>query len=419
MAACLWSGLLGLHLPAPPPTLHLPAPPPTPARIARSSRIAMSADAHAAVADWCAAAGRDEAAVTVLDAAQTPEVMRDFWYIARAIGEGGAGGQRVVAFPGWTDVADIRRFQKVINHISTCSEACEYLGESIMCSGRHPQQDVIADEPAPPYPLVLLRSFAPRAPAEDDPWLISGDEDDLPWFFNDDDDDYDPVAEKEGLDGSGGAAAAAPPASDEDVIAETEKWVDAVVVHMKVCPFSQTVHKAGLPIGGVTYPLCRATTAEELYQAFWQEVENLGRTDEKTLATVLLVAPDFGSAERFDAFTDTLNDALTTLGLEEQMQLVFFHPQYTFRDGQERMGGEGSAANFARRSPYPMVNLLRTPQVRAAQKGVPTGSVYTTNEENLATVGCAQLEQMLAERKWDELLSRKFTPHNVNVVKGV
>jgi len=26
------------------------------------------------------------------------------------------------------------------------------------------------------------------------------------------------------------------------------------------------------------------------------------------------------------------------------------------------MGGEGAAANFARRSPVPMINLLRTPQ---------------------------------------------------------
>ena len=36
--------------------------------------------------------------------------------------------------------------------------------------------------------------------------------------------------------------------------------------------------------------------------------------------------------------------------------------QYTFRDGKQRMGSEGEAANYARRAPYPMINLLRTPQ---------------------------------------------------------
>ena len=76
---------------------------------------------------------------------------------------------------------------------------------------------------------------------------------------------------------------------------------------------------------------------------------------------------------------------------------VFFHPEYTFRDGKQRMGGEEAAANFARRSPYPMINLLRTPQVRAAQKGIPTGSVYEVNEENLQTV--SQCVKALLEKR--------------------
>jgi hypothetical protein len=55
---------------------------------------------------------------------------------------------------------------------------------------------------------------------------------------------------------------------------------------------------------------------------------------------------------------------------------VFFHPLWTFRDGGARFG-DGAAANYARRSPWPMINILRTSQVRAAQRGIPTGLVYT------------------------------------------
>ena len=66
-----------------------------------------------------------------------------------------------------------------------------------------------------------------------------------------------------------------------------------------------------------------------------------------------------------------------------------------------------------------MVNLLRTPQVRAAQKGVPTGSVYTTNEDNLAAVGAAELDRMLEAREWGPLLEKKFKAHNVDVIRGV
>lgn len=287
------------------------------------------------------------------------QVLRDFWYVARAVGEAGVAGQRVVAFPQWAEAAsDPRKFQAVLNHIGICSETCEYLGESLMCSGRHPQAQA-DDEPAAPYPMLLLRSFTKPESLPD-----GMDADELPWFYSDDDDD-DPIGNL-GLESD---EPVGPPANDEEVLRATYEWVDAVIVHMKVCPFSSSTFKAGMPIGTVGYPLSRATTTEELYQAFWQEVENLRLVDERELATVLLVAPEFAlhSAGGFDAFSDTLNNALSTLGFEEHIQLVFFHPDYTFRDGQNRFGSEseGSAANFARRSPYPMVNLLRTPQAAA------------------------------------------------------
>ena len=74
-------------------------------------------------------------------------------------------------------------------------------------------------------------------------------------------------------------------------------------------------------------------------------------------------------------------------------------------------GGEGEAANFARRSPYPMINLLRTPQVRDAQKGIPTGAVYDVNERNMATVGTETLREMLQARDWTGLEGRSWEPH--------
>lgn len=50
-----------------------------------------------------------------------------------------------------------------------------------------------------------------------------------------------------------------------------------------------------------------------------------------------------------------------------------------------------------------MINILRTPQVKAAQKGVPTGVVYKQNEERLSAVGTRTLEDMLYNRNWAEL----------------
>jgi hypothetical protein len=138
------------------------------------------------------------------------------------------------------------------------------------------------------------------------------------------------------------------------------------------------------------------------------------QVDERQLSTVLLITPEFNmhAVGGFDAFADTLTEALTLLGVESRLQLVFFHPEYSFRDGKDRAGGEGDSANYARRSPWPMINLLRTPQVRAAQKGIPTGSVYDVNEKNMVSVGADKLEKMLRAKDWSPILSRQdFKPH--------
>ena len=51
--------------------------------------------------------------------------------------------------------------------------------------------------------------------------------------------------------------------------------------------------------------------------------------------------------------------------------------------------------------PFPVAySFLPLKQVRAAQKGVPTGQVYAQNEQRLGKVGVATLEKMLYERKW-------------------
>ena len=91
------------------------------------------------------------------------------------------------------------------------------------------------------------------------------------------------------------------------------------------------------------------------------------------------------------------------MSTEASVQLVLIRPKYQFRDGQARAGTVLGAANFARRGPWPIINILRTSQVRAAQKGVSTGDVYQYNEERLAGVEAQELGRMLNDRDWDAL----------------
>jgi hypothetical protein len=200
--------------------------------------------------------------------------------------------------------------------------------------------------------------------------------------------------------------------SDEAVLSDTKRWVQRVIADFSVCPFTVDANRAGIPLGGVRYSVSRAATPEEAFFEYWRETQLLLATPERELCTTLLVFPEvalFGNYELFEAFCDCLNDALTasSLGLETQVQLVFFHPKFQFRDGQARVGDDEQegAANYARRSVWPMINLLRTQQVRAAQKGVATGIVYQQNEEHLRSVGTSTLQTMLYDRDWSQLPS--------------
>lgn len=208
------------------------------------------------------------------------------------------------------------------------------------------------------------------------------------------------------------------PDDDEEIIDLTKKWVDKMMADMGICPFTSDAEKAGLPIGPVFYAVDRNGGVEDMYARYWKEVVRVEQNKEKDLSTSLLIVPEFfmDNVELFESFSTTLTQALTALDVEDLLQLVFFHPHWVFRDGDAR-AGEGQAANYARRSPWPMINILRTNQVRAAQKGIPTGLVYKQNEKTLAQVGVDKLETMLRLRDWSPIADMKVNRRESDALK--
>ena len=208
------------------------------------------------------------------------------------------------------------------------------------------------------------------------------------------------------------------PDDDDELIDITKQWVGKMMSDMGICPFSAGPEKAGLPIGDVFYHVDRSSGFEDMYAAYWHEVVRLELKNEKDMSTILLITPEFcmDNVELFESFTNTLTQPLAALEIEDSIQLVFFHPQWCFRDGSARAGTE-QAANYARRSPWPMINILRTNQVRAAQKGIPTGLVYKQNEKTLKSVGVDKLETMLRLRDWSDIADLKVNRREYDALK--
>ena len=308
-----------------------------------------------------------------------------------------------------------RYLNLVTAHLDFCKDVCDYFGISTALAPYIEEGKVKG---------FTIKSF--RNPDKDpdqfefeyDPFWDDGDD----WDYEGIDEEIE--AEEAAQAGEEIAKVTYPeietlvPDDDEEIVDISKKWVSKICSDMGICPFSKGADQAGLPIGPVYYTIDRSTSMEDMYARYWQEVVRVERQDEKDLSTTLLITPEFcmDNVEIFENFSTTLTQPLSALGVEDLIQLVFFHPFWTFRDGGER-GGEGAAANYARRSPWPMINILRTNQVRSAQKGIPTGLVYKQNEKTLANVGVEKLETMLRLRDWGAIADVKVDRRDMEALR--
>ena len=354
MSVCTLFLSLGMTLSASPAlrqsAMRLHAP-----QMAAESTLAPAA-AGQQVAQWCVSAGREQATVAVSSATTLPSVMADFWSVVRSLATDGGpvGRQRVLALPYWRE--DARMFEMMLDHISTCGELCEYLGESMLVAGRHPSGPTNEDEPqAAPCPLLLLRSFSQVAPSD----------------FADENGFDDPFAamtvEDEGIFATGADEKAAD-LSDEGVTSSTQAWIGSLAGEIGMGEGDYT------PTGAteLSYDICRGTVGEDVYEALWRRAVAMAAEGQSGPSATLLVAPRFAvyNAGGFEAFAYSLNTALSSLGLGEDVQLLFFHPLATLSDDDVANG-----IDFERTSPHPMVALLRTTRVEQTRTGGFTGSL--------------------------------------------
>jgi hypothetical protein len=152
----------------------------------------------------------------------------------------------------------------------------------------------------------------------------------------------------------------------------------------RVLSDSVTKLSLSLSMDGIRYQISDATNIEDAAADYWSEMfrlmadEGVGVTK---VSTVLLMYPfvsEFLAFEGFVDFSSLLEIALNSIDYDN----VYFHPEFEFVDmaGQnyalfdeegELIGHAGDAVDpvsYARLSPYPMVNILRTPLVKAAQR---------------------------------------------------
>lgn len=142
----------------------------------------------------------------------------------------------------------------------------------------------------------------------------------------------------------------------EQIIEQTKKWINDVVIGCNFCPFAAQVVKQQT----VFYKVETAIEPKICLEALIQELTRLDEDD--SIETSFLIFPD--SFKNFDAYLDLVSAAekiLKQKGYNGIYQLASFHPQYFFANAPEN-----DAANYTNRSVYPMLHLLRESSIDRA-----------------------------------------------------
>jgi hypothetical protein len=166
----------------------------------------------------------------------------------------------------------------------------------------------------------------------------------------------------------------------DEVLRHTQIWLERAVIGLNLCPFAKAVHVKGQ----VRFTVSGATTGDDLLNELARELRILEAAAPEEIDTTLLIHPSV--LTNFLDYNDFLGEAdntLADLGLEGQIQIASFHPDYQFADC-----GPNDLANYTNRSPYPILHLLREASIDTAVRAFPDPSaIYEANKATLARLG--------------------------------
>ncbi len=169
---------------------------------------------------------------------------------------------------------------------------------------------------------------------------------------------------------------------DAPYLAATTRWLEKAVIGLNLCPFARAPHVQQR----LRMRVSHARDTDGLLDDLLGELQSLNAAAPEECETTLLIHPHvLGDFLDYNAFLDTADMAVETLGLDGVLQVASFHPQYQFADS-----AVDDIENFSNRAPYPTLHLLREASVeRAAEAMSDPDEIYRRNMDTLRRLGNA------------------------------
>jgi len=168
--------------------------------------------------------------------------------------------------------------------------------------------------------------------------------------------------------------------SEAEFIAETQAWLDAAVIGLDLCPFAGAARKSDR----IRFVVSTARNTDALFDDLVDELRLLAAADPDEIETTLLIHPYvFGDFLEFNDYLDVVDATIAELGLEGEIQMASFHPDYQFAGTAPE-----DVENCTNRSPYPTLHLLREASIeRAVEAFGDTDAIFERNIETLRRLG--------------------------------
>lgn len=176
----------------------------------------------------------------------------------------------------------------------------------------------------------------------------------------------------------------------QEVVAETRRWLERAVIGLNLCPFAKSVHVKGQ----VHYVVSDARDWDGVLQDLVHELHALLALPATQRDTTLLIVP--AALDDFIEFTGLVAQAermLAQEGARGIVQLASFHPRFEFAGSEP-----ADIANYTNRSPYPTLHLLREESLARAVAAVPdAAAIYEANIATLVRLGHAGWHDLFAK----------------------
>lgn len=157
----------------------------------------------------------------------------------------------------------------------------------------------------------------------------------------------------------------------ENSLSLTKYWLENIVIGLDLCPFARIPFEEGR----IRIIESAVLEEEEQLAVFLDELENLNISDPQEISTTLIVLPkanpDF---LLFNDFVGDLEAMLEEVELDDVFQLVVFHPEFIFEETDFSDKG-----NLVNRSPYPIIQILRSEEIFKAIKNPKEGEAISFN----------------------------------------